>query len=184
MEHDWTFLPPNDDKHFDFIYARMLANGMHDWPRFLAQCFKHLHPGGWLEIPDIRAAGLCAKNSSNPSDSPALQWFALFQSAAIRTGIDPYANDKHTRRLHEAGFVNVEERPVEWLVGGASGATEKERRIGDAHLGVIHTLIAGVTESLLCHEPGVDAGEVQALAERAKEDLSSNQAWRGFYMHL
>ena len=88
------------------------------------------------------------------------------------------------QRLRGAGFFNVEEPPVEWLVGGASGTTEKERRIDDAHLGVMHTLITGVTQSLLQYEPGMDPSEVQALSERAKDDLSQNQAQRKFHMLL
>ena len=182
MEQQWTFTARAES--FDFIHARMLANGMRDWPGFFTQCFMHLRPGCWVEIPDVRAAGLSAKDGSDALVSPAIQWFELFQAAAVRTGIDAFANEKHTHRLREAGFVNVDGRLIEWLVGGASGKTEKERRIGDAHLGVIHDLITGVTESLLQYEPGVDPSEVQVLAEKAKEDLSQNQAQRKFYMHL
>ena len=80
MEHDWTFVAPG--RGFDFIHARMLANGMHDWPKFFAQCFKYLRPGGWVEIPDIRAAGLATKDGSDAQTSPAMQWFTLFQSCS------------------------------------------------------------------------------------------------------
>ena len=162
----------------------MLANGIHNWPLFFTRCYEHLQPGGWIEIPDVRVAGLDAKDGSTGNTSPAIRWFEMFQAAAVRTGIDPYANEKHTQRLREAGFVNIEAIPVEWLVGGAGGHTEKERRIGDIHLGVIHTLITGVTNSLLQHEPGVEPSEVQALAARAKEDLTENHAERGYFLHL
>ena len=182
IENEWAFAPTGND--FDFIYARMLANGIHDWPKLLTRCFDHLRPGGWLELPDVRAAGLSAKHGSTAEASPALRWFEPFRAAAVRTGIDPFANEKHAQRLHEAGFIKIQSTPVEWLVGGASGPSEKERLIGDVHLGVIQTLITVTTESLLQHEPGAHPQELSSLAEEAKEDLLRNQASRRFFVHL
>ena len=182
VEQDWTFVPPG--KKFDLIYARMLANGMHDWPRFFTRCFEHLNPGGWLEIPDVRSGGVSARDGRGAKESPALQWFELFRSATVRTGIDPYANQKHTHRLRDAGFINIKETFPEWLVGGASATSNKEKQIGDIHLEVMCALITGATETLLQHEPGTDAQEVLALAGRAKEDLAKNQKEAGFFLHL
>ena len=182
IEDEWAFVPSGTE--FDFIYARMLANGIHDWPKLFARCFELLRPGGWLELPDVRVASLSAKDGSTTETSPALKWFELFRAAAARTGIDPFADEKHGQRLHEAGFVEIQGMPVEWLVGGASASSEKERQIGDVHLGVIQTLITVTTKSLLQYEPGVHPEEVGLLAEEAKADLSRNQASRGFFMHL
>jgi len=182
VEHEWTFV--EESQTVDIIYARMLANGMHDWPKFFSQCFAHLHPGGWIEIPDVRVAGVSAKDGSSSRESPAIEWFELFRTAAAKTGVDPFANGKHSQRLRDAGFVNIRETPVEWLIGGEIGATAKEKYIGDVHLGVIHTLITGATESLLQYEPGADTYEVQALAARAKQDLIDNQGHRKFVLHL
>ena len=181
-ELEWDFVKPGE--RFDFIYARMLANGMHDWPSFMARCYRYLEPGGWIEIPDIEAAGLTAKDNSRASPSPAVQWFSKFRAATVRSGIDAFANDKHTERLKESGFINIRGTPVRWLVGGASGTTEKDRLIGDILLSVVEALIRGVTESLLQYEPGIEPGAIHALASEAIEDLRSNQATRCFTMNL
>ena len=132
-------------KNFDFIHARMLANEIKDRPKSFSRCFDHIQPGGWIGAPDVRVAGLSARDGSTAEVSSAIQWFEIFRNAAVKTGLDPYVNQKHTQRLHSAGFTNVRETPVEWLVWGQSALTEKERQIGDLHLGVVNTLIDGVT---------------------------------------
>ena len=182
VEQEWLFVK-NGEK-FDFIYARMLANGMRDWPKFFGRCFHHLQPGGWIEIPDVRVAGVSARDGSTADNSPAIQWFEMFRTTAEKNGLDPYANQRHTQRLGAAGFVNIKETPVEWLVGGQSGLTKKERYIGDVHLEVIHTLIDGVTETILQHEIDLDICELRELAARAKGDLVDNQRSRKFFLSL
>ena len=182
VEQGWLFV--HHDEKFDFIHARMLANGIRDWPKFFSRCFDHIHPGGWIEVPDVRVAGVSARDGSTAEVSPAIQWFELFRTTAAKKGLDPYANQKHSQRLSSAGFVNIKETPVEWLVGGQSALTEKERQIGDVHLGVINTLIDGVTETVFQHEADMDICEVRNLAARAKKDLLDNQGSRQFFLTL
>ena len=162
----------------------MLGNGIHDWPAFYARSYAFLKPGGWIEIPDVWPAGMDVRNRKDIDTSPVWQWFELFRAAVICKGIDLLANAKHTARLRDAGFINVKGKEVEWAVGGKSGGTEKERRIGEAHLGIMQTLIQGVTDSLLQHEVGMEKEKLEQLAKRAREELESDVGERGFFLHL
>ena len=141
VEKPWTFPVPTDK--FDFIYARMLCNGIHDWPQLFARCFQNLKPGGWIEIPDVKGGGLAAKDGSCAKISPAIRWFQLFRAASMKRGIDPDANQKHGHRLREAGFVRVKEAFIEWPIGGAGGTTGKEEQMGIMHLETLSALIDG-----------------------------------------
>jgi len=47
-EDDWTF-----EEKFDFIHGRMLVVGIKNWARFFDQSFRHLKPGGWIELQDL-----------------------------------------------------------------------------------------------------------------------------------
>ena len=68
---------------------------------------------------------------------------------------------------------------MEWLIGGQSAT---ERHIGGIHLGMIDTLIDGVTETVLQYESDIDIRELRRLAARAKEDLLDNQGRRTFFL--
>ncbi|KXT05369.1 hypothetical protein AC578_10943 [Pseudocercospora eumusae] len=49
VEHDWTF-----ETRFDYIHARMLTMGIHDWTHFFKQSWDFLEPGGWIEVNETR----------------------------------------------------------------------------------------------------------------------------------
>ena len=33
-------------------------------PTFFSRCFDHIQPGGWIQVPDVRVAGLSARDGS------------------------------------------------------------------------------------------------------------------------
>ena len=47
IETGWPF-----QGQFDLIHARSLAGSIADWSRFYMECFKHLTPGGFIEIQE------------------------------------------------------------------------------------------------------------------------------------
>ncbi|KIM49057.1 hypothetical protein M413DRAFT_406168 [Hebeloma cylindrosporum] len=67
---------PYPDSHFDFIHARSLHIGIHDYPRFLLEIARLLRPGGLV---------LLVEPTLNPCPPPALQptmpgWTALWDT--------------------------------------------------------------------------------------------------------
>jgi len=51
-EDDWLYKP---SEAFDFIHGRGLAGGIKDWDRLYRQAYKHLKPGGWIEMQEYEA---------------------------------------------------------------------------------------------------------------------------------
>ncbi|KAJ5259310.1 S-adenosyl-L-methionine-dependent methyltransferase [Penicillium angulare] len=56
---EWDF----PEESFDFIHIRGLAGCIADWPTFLRQCYKHLKPGGRIEISDLVSRTHCDDDS-------------------------------------------------------------------------------------------------------------------------
>ena len=38
---------------FDMIHSRMILVGMRDWRSYIAKCYEHLKPGGWIELHEL-----------------------------------------------------------------------------------------------------------------------------------
>lgn len=107
-EDPWLF-----DSRFGLIHARMLVMGMHDWPRFFQQCFKHLEPGGWLDSAETLFPPGCASPNAIES-SPFIRWGEYCYEAARLAGIDARAAETFEARLSQAGFINIERIEVQW----------------------------------------------------------------------
>jgi SAM-dependent methyltransferase len=48
-EHGWTWA----DDEFDFIHFRYMCGAFTSWDHIYRQTFKHLKPGGWIEVIDF-----------------------------------------------------------------------------------------------------------------------------------
>ncbi|GME36957.1 Methyltransferase domain-containing protein [Neofusicoccum parvum] len=108
-EREWDF----DGKKFDFIHARMLCLGMHNWKRFIQQCYDHLKPGGWIELQEGQLPTRC-DDGSVTNDDPLQKWTILVHEAAGRCGIDTLASDKFSQQMKEQGFLNITEQTVHY----------------------------------------------------------------------
>ncbi|KHN94348.1 uncharacterized protein MAM_07777 [Metarhizium album ARSEF 1941] len=97
---EWTF----PLQHFDFIHARTLAGAIRDWPALLGRCFKHLKPGGKVEISEGRADFFC-DDGSLAEDTATHRWLSEFRRLAAPLGFDiaPQLPDM----LRDAGFADV-----------------------------------------------------------------------------
>ena len=122
---EWTFSTP-----FDYIHTRCVSSGITDWPGLLAQCFRHLRPGGWLELQEFHLPFACDDGSAGP-ETPAMQWSATLTAAIANAGMDMTSKTtfSHPQRLKDLGFTKVEMVNAKWPIGPwAKG--EKEKMIG------------------------------------------------------
>lgn len=119
-----TFVAANADEPwnlagspFDFINARLLILGIRNWPRFYAQCWANLSPGGQLEVGDVAVPVVISASGSTTVTSPFLRWLELWQRGLAAAGMDMSQSTRHTTDLEAQGFVIIEERIVNWPVG-------------------------------------------------------------------
>ena len=179
-EDDWVFARP-----FHLIHGRMLTSGIHNWPRFLQQCFTNLEPGGWLELLDIchpfKAEILCESVQDGPLASDFLRWGHIAEKSWALNGLDYRATTKHVARLAEIGFVDIQEAEYRWPLGTWS-QDDIEKRIGELMLNNFtkFLLMAGV--SIIEQSPEIEEQEAQHLVTAALKDLSENCLTRRYYL--
>ncbi|EME81232.1 uncharacterized protein MYCFIDRAFT_65808 [Pseudocercospora fijiensis CIRAD86] len=136
-----TWLPPNchfeiddynlewlDEAKFDFIHGRELLGTSPDWPAVYRQAFNALKPGGWYEQHEpslfFRSDAVDLKD-----DHPFPQWGQMMLDAGNKANMRFDIGDKIKGWMEEAGFINVTEHRMPWLIGGWS-KDEHQQQVG------------------------------------------------------
>ena len=79
---------------------------MTDWPAYVAEVFKTLKPGGWLELGDYFEDVFFSDNRPvHPRED--WEWLRAILAAGKRQGLDLDVGRNHARYMEEAGFVDV-----------------------------------------------------------------------------
>lgn len=102
-EDEWIF-----SQQFDFIHGRALVTCFKDPSFVIAQAYKSLAPGGYLELQD----GVFPFEyiGEPPTDSAIYKWNELVVAGAAKTG-RPWTNVRHYKRwMEDLGFENVVEK--------------------------------------------------------------------------
>ncbi|VTT68142.1 unnamed protein product [Fusarium fujikuroi] len=108
LEDEWTF-----SYNFDFIFARMMTGSIGDFPKFFAQSFNALSPGGWVECQDITFPAQCDDDTLK-KDSYIEQWSSLMIEATNKFGRTAESAKFYKQQMIDAGFVNVTEVVYKW----------------------------------------------------------------------
>ena len=104
-EADWTF---SDSEKFDFVHGRALCGGIADWPRFYAQAYESLKPGGWMEMQDHE----CWINSDDGGMERApgcSEWIGEVDRASRMVGKPLNIAHLHKQWMIDTGFQDVTE---------------------------------------------------------------------------
>lgn len=175
-ESVWNF----DGKRFDFIHARMLCLGMHDWGRFIQQCYDHLKPDGWLELHEIQFPIRC-DDESVTEDSPLRKWSVLVKEAAAKGGIDALASDKFSRQMEERGFVNVNEQYLKWAVNTWPKG-EKQKLVGRLQFENFNRGLQGFSLALLTKVLGWSKDSFDLFLTEVRNDITDRR--RHYYWQI
>ncbi|KAL2000170.1 hypothetical protein VTN02DRAFT_3469 [Thermoascus thermophilus] len=103
FEEEWAY-PENK---FDYIHGRTLLGAVQDWPELFAQAYKHLKPGGYLEMQE-GAVWAWSDDGSLEEDSPIMTFLSLLGRESEKIGRPMNVIDKLETWMKEAGFVDVE----------------------------------------------------------------------------
>lgn len=71
--------------------------------------FRHIKPGGFLELQETYAKICCDDNTLSP-DSPMVGWFTLIEKAAAASGRAFEDCSKFKHQLANAGFEDIREK--------------------------------------------------------------------------
>ncbi|KAI5815293.1 methyltransferase [Pyronema omphalodes] len=103
-EREWTFEPNS----FDFIHIRNLAQGVQSWDTVLAQAWRCLKPGGWIELGEIETSPHSDDNSL-PEDDGLRKFLILLQEGLEKMGRPGCVTVDFLRdNLKKTGFTDIE----------------------------------------------------------------------------
>lgn len=177
---EWPF----DVGEFDFIHGRMLTSGIHDWPGFLAKCYRHLAPNGSLELLDVchpfRAA---TPEFDSPDASPFIAFGCLAEKSWSRSGLDYFTTEKHTARLQELGFGQISEAALRWPLG-EWGTGDNECEIGRLSLTNFTHFLNAAGKSILTNQGFMAEAEAEGIVHAAMQDLLQNCLQKRFFLTM
>lgn len=94
--------------HFDFIHSRILGHSIKNWENYLAQIYRHLKPGGYVEIIE-HLMDVYSDDGCYPQDCALREYMSKLNLSLERMGVPniaPLVKDLAIR----AGFVDVKVR--------------------------------------------------------------------------
>lgn len=168
LDQEWTFHTP-----FDFIYMRVMSGSVKDWPKWLAQAYKHLRPGGYIELCDPINPVRC-DDGTLTEDSHLLKWNRLWLEAGAKIGFPLDSALHYKRQLAEAGFTNIVQHEYKW-------PTNDWPKNHDAkQLGMwVHANMSpgldGLSMMLFTKVLGWSEQEVQVLVALARKDMADRR---------
>lgn len=111
-ERDWVW----DHDSFDLIHNRNFVCSIRDWHKLIAQTYRHVKPGGWVEWQQ-KYPLFESDDGSLPPNSPIEMWGKYFFEAAEKFGTPAQTAAKLKTWMEEAGFVDVQEHILKLPVG-------------------------------------------------------------------
>ncbi|KAL7624172.1 hypothetical protein AAE478_005729 [Parahypoxylon ruwenzoriense] len=168
VEEEWL-QPPNS---LDYIHSRQMAPTIRDWPRIIAEAYKALKPGGWLEIQDLKCVAKCDDDTMAEGDICAL-YAATLVGALGRLGINCFDVEKYPQFLKEAGFTNIKETILKAPLGTWPNDPH-QAKVGLYNRNMIYDGLHGFSIRPFTHGLGWTPEEVEVyLVDVRKAILSS-----------
>ncbi|KAK1756515.1 S-adenosyl-L-methionine-dependent methyltransferase [Echria macrotheca] len=168
LEEEWNYTRP-----FDLIRLSNMTGSIRDWPKFFAQSYRHLAPGGWIEIMD--PINPPTSDDGTLTDKTALdKWGRLMSEAAAKLGSRLDSALGYEEQLAAAGFTGVVRTDYKW----PSNTWPKDRLYKNIgawnHENVLQGL-HGFTVSLFTNVLGWSAAEVETFLIDVRKDLKNRE---------
>lgn len=164
-EGGWTW-PENE---FDLVHFRAMSGAFQDWNHIYREAFRHLKPGGWIEVIDFDDHS--AFLTYFRQDSALFPFLDAVNTAMKESG--RIRNGEHLRAdmLRSAGFVNVKVQEKK-IPMGSWPENKKDREVGK------HFLVAQLCGiEALCIRPlterGWDIEEIKRICSEVTDEVRS-----------
>lgn len=166
VTEEWTFTKP-----FDFIHVRNLSGAFSDWGAIYREAFKHLKPGGYIEIIDIEPLKMPA---STPNSYVSI-FAGAVQAAADKAGRPIGVRHLKRSELEAAGFKNVRTTVFDVPIG-TWPKDERKQSMGKMWLIAVLEGLEATGLRLLTREMNWRAEDVRELCDKVKAELVRGDA--------
>ncbi|KAH0544441.1 hypothetical protein FGG08_001468 [Glutinoglossum americanum] len=163
-EQEWTYT-----QGFDLIHMRNLAGSFESWSKVYEQAFKHLNPGGYLEVRDFQMTQWAVEMP----DSPAAMFTKALKSASDKAGRPLGVSHIKKAKVRQVGFVDCQVGFMA-LPLGTWPHDSKQKWMGKMWLiGVLEGLEA-MAMRLLTIQKSWPPEAVRDLCGQVRDQLTSN----------
>jgi len=175
-EEPWTF-----PQKFDFIHERMMVGSFLSWESFLANAFRALKPGGYVELQDVHT--LNCDDSGDFPNTALYKWWDLVRQAFAASGRHMLAAVKSKDLMIKAGFEDVQEHVFKWPIG----TWPKDRAMREIGLWSRENTVEaleGLAIGPLTRHLGWSADEVKILCAKARADIKNSAIHSYWCIHV
>ncbi|KAI9841507.1 MAG: hypothetical protein M1837_000668 [Sclerophora amabilis] len=163
-EDEWTF-----SSLFDFVHIRNMSGAFSDWSAVYSQTFRHLKPGGYIEVIDF-------DHLQTPKRAP--DSFMTIFSGAIRQAFEewdrPWSVGHLKRSLFEAaGFTEIKSTVIE-IPLGMWAADPSQKLIGKMWIISYLEGLEAISLRLLTRVLGWSPDAVHDICEKVKAELGGD----------
>lgn len=106
----WTW--PEDE--FDLVHFRSMIGAFQDWKHIYAEAYKHLKPGGWIEVVDFDESRLLSHFGEK---SVVRKWLTAIDKVTERTGRHRSIQYMEPDALSRLGFIDVKSTSYDFAIG-------------------------------------------------------------------
>jgi ubiquinone/menaquinone biosynthesis C-methylase UbiE len=107
LVHDFDLDWPFPTNYFDFIHCREIYGGTDSYPNLIKKIYKHLKPGGYVEITEMPPRVQSKRQEALPADYPLLKHAKLLKKALKSVGRDPKVIDQLPTHVFEANYIDI-----------------------------------------------------------------------------
>ncbi|KAI9886521.1 MAG: hypothetical protein M1823_001702 [Watsoniomyces obsoletus] len=163
-EEEWTF-----GQSFDLIHMRNMSGSFKRWVAIYEECFRHLKPGGYLEILDFDHT----QTAKPVPDSYLAIFLGAIREAAEHSGRE--WGIPHLRRglLEEVGFEDVRRTALNIPIGTHS-ADASQKTLGKLWLICVLEGLEAASLRLLTRELHYTPTDVRDLCQKVRRELTES----------
>jgi len=174
----WTFQP---HEAFDFIHGRAMGGSIKDWPVLYSEIYKHLKPGGWVEIQEYET--WCQPNEPEAGyPKYMLEWQTGVNLASEKFGKKLNVARDHKDNMLAAGFVGVEDI-LHKVPIGPWPKDPKAKEIGRYELAHMLDAVEPFALALFTRALGWSRAEIEVLGAGVRADFMNPRNHLFSYFH-
>ncbi|KAH8587039.1 S-adenosyl-L-methionine-dependent methyltransferase [Bisporella sp. PMI_857] len=165
LEAEWLYRPGT----YDLVHVRFMFLAIKDYPAMLAQAYRTLKPGGYVELSELGVTPE-ATNQNYPPPFQIFRWLDLYDEAMKKMGFNFRVAHAFKNMLTDARFVDVVERKFEVPWGGMA---QRPKRKGYRSLASrsLKQGLQGIVMGLFTRSLGWTPSEVEVFLVELRKQL-------------